>query len=281
MGALLPEDTRIGLVSLTVGDLGRSVDFYQNSLGLALLDKAGGVARLGAGETEWLELVESPGATKPRKTTGLYHFAVLLPSRVELAQTLRRLALRSAPFEGAADHGVSEAIYLHDPDGTGIEIYRDRTAAEWPRDADGGIEMTTDPLDLDALIDELQDLPEDWAGMPAETRVGHVHLHVSNLARAELFYTGTVGLDLMQRYGPSAAFLSAGGYHHHVGINTWNGTNAPTPPPGSAGLRYFEIVVPDAAARAALVGRLDPALAEERDGRVFTQDPAGNGIAFA
>lgn len=278
MGALLPGDTHIGLVSLTVADLGRSVDFYQNSLGLALLDKAGGVARLGAGDTAWLELVEVAGATRPRKSTGLYHFAVLLTGRVELAQTLRRLALRSAPFQGAADHGVSEAIYLHDPDGTGIEIYRDRDPADWPRDADGALEMTTDPLDLDALIDELQDLPEDWAGMAAGTRVGHVHLHVANLPRAELFYSGTVGLDLVQRYGPSAAFLSAGGYHHHVGINTWNGTNAPTPPDGSAGLRYFEVVVPDETARAALVARLDPASVEQRDGRVFTRDPSGNGI---
>ena len=169
----LPSNTHIGIVSLTVSDLSRSVDFYQNALGLTLIDQNDGTAHLGSGTDTWLELVEIPGARKQRATTGLYHYAVLLPSRLELAQTLRRMALREAPIEGAADHGVSEALYLHDPDGTGIEIYRDRPRDEWPQDEQGRLSMGTDPLDLDRLLDELEGLPEDWPGMPAGTRVGH------------------------------------------------------------------------------------------------------------
>lgn len=276
----LPPTTHIGIVSLTVSDLSRSVDFYQDALGLTLIDRAGDIAHLGSGADTWLELVEAPGARKQRAATGLYHYAVLLPSRLELAQALRRMALRQAPIEGAADHGVSEAIYLHDPDGTGIEIYRDLPRDEWPHDEQGRVSMGTDALDLDRLLDELEGLPEDWPGMPAGTRVGHVHLHVSNLPKAELFYSGVIGFNLIQRYGPAAAFLSAGGYHHHVGINTWNRAGGP-PPEGSAGLRYYEIVVPDAEARAQIRANVEQANApvEEREGRLFFRDPAGNGIA--
>lgn len=282
MSFQLPSDTHIGTVSLTVSDLERSVRFYHQALGMRLFDQTGGVAHLGAGEQPWLELVEKPGARKPRGTTGLYHFAILFPSRVELAQAVRRLAINNAPFEGASDHGVSEAIYLHDPDGNGIEIYRDRPHEEWPRDEQGKVEMATDPLDVDNLLDELEGLPGEWPGMDAATRVGHIHLHVNNIARAEVFYTGMLGLNLMQRYGPSAAFLSAGGYHHHVGINIWNGAGAPPPPEGSAGLRYFEIVIPDAEARAQVRANLEKggAAAEEQEGRIFFRDPAGNGIVM-
>jgi len=283
MSFQLPSDTHIGTVSLTVSDLGRSVRFYNQALGMRLFDQSGDTARLGAGEQPWLELVQVPGARKPRGTTGLYHFAILFPSRVELAQAVRRLALNSAPFEGASDHGVSEAIYLHDPDGNGIEIYRDRLREEWPRDEQDRLEMATDPLDVDNLLDELESLPGEWPGMDAATRVGHIHLHVSNIARAEVFYTGMLGLSLMQRYGPTAAFFSAGGYHHHVAINIWNGAGAPPPPEGSAGLRYYEIVIPDAQARAQVCANLEQsgAAVEEQAGRIFFRDPAGNGIVIA
>ncbi len=278
----LPSDTHIGLVSLTVSDLERSTRFYSEGLGMRLLEREGGTAHLGAGEQPWLELVEKPGARKPRGTTGMYHFAILFPSRVELAQAVRRLALNGAPFEGASDHGVSEAIYLHDPDGNGIEIYHDRPREEWPRDEQGRLEMATDPLDVDNLLDELEGLPGEWPGMDAATRVGHIHLHVNNIARAEVFYTGILGLNLMQRYGPTAAFFSAGGYHHHVGINIWNGAGAPTPPEGSAGLRYYEIAIPDADARAQVRENLrkSGAAVEEQEGQVIFRDPAGNRIVM-
>lgn len=282
----LPSTTHIGAVSLTVSDLSRAVDFYTNSLGLALFDRGGASARLGShgdlGGKPWLELTGVPGARKPRGTSGLYHFAILVPTRLDLAQALRRMALGRAPIEGASDHGVSEALYLHDPDGNGIEVYRDRPGEEWPRDSQGRLEMMTDPLDIDNLLDMLEGQPDDWPGMPAGTRVGHIHLHVGNLARAELFYTGTLGFRLMQRYGPSAAFLSAGFYHHHVGINTWNGTNIPPAPAGSVDLRHFEVVVPGDDARAQVLANLQQsgAAVEVREGRAFFRDPAGNGIAM-
>ncbi len=270
----------IGAVALTVGDLERSLDFYQNKMGLKLQRREGRQAWLGTGEDAWLALEAAPGARKPPRTTGLYHYAVLLPARVELAQALRRLAETGANIQGAADHGVSEAIYLADPDGNGIEIYRDRARDEWVRDADGNLEMGTDELDIDNLIGELEGLPPEWAGMPPGTRVGHVHLHVSNLPRAEVFYTGVLGFQLMQRYGTQAAFLSKEGYHHHVGINTWAGAGAPPPPPGSAGLRWFQIHAGSAeeleqtAARARAAG----GAVEERPEGLFLTDPSQNGI---
>lgn len=283
MSFQLPSDTRIGLISLTVSDLERSLRFYTQALGMRLLDRSGGTARLGSSERPWLELVEKPGARKPRGTTGLYHFAILYPSRLELAQAVRRLALENAPFEGASDHGVSEAIYLHDPDGAGIEIYRDRPRDEWPRDERGNMLMVTDPLDVDNLLDELEGLSGDWPGMDPATRIGHIHLHVSNISRAEVFYTGLLGLNLMQRYGPSAAFFSAGEYHHHVGINTWNGEGAIPPPEGSAGLRYYEIEIPSPDVRAHIREdlRKSGAAVEEHDACFFFRDPAGNRIAIA
>lgn len=270
----------IGAVSLTVSDLDRSLTFYQNRLGLTLLERSAASARLGAGEAALLHLTEVKGARKPPRTTGLYHFAVLLPSRYELAQALRRLAETETSLQGGADHGVSEALYLADPDGTGIELYADRAQDEWPRDEDGQLDMGTDALDVDGLVDLLEVDPRPWAGMPAGTRVGHVHLQVSNLARAEVFYTGVLGFKLMQRYGSAAAFLSAGGYHHHIGINTWAGAGAPPPPTGSAGLRWFEVVLPSPAEVQAAAARLQAAgiNAEALDGGLLVKDPSENGV---
>jgi len=270
----------IGAVALTVSDLERSLDFYQNKLGLTLQRREDGQAWLGSGEDTWLALTAAPGARKPPRTTGLYHYAVLLPARVELAQALRRLAATGAHVQGAADHGVSEAIYLADPDGNGIEIYRDRLRSEWSRAENGTLTMGPAELDIDNLIGELEGLPEAWPGMPPGTRVGHVHLHVANLPRAEVFYTGVLGFKLMQRYGAQAAFLSKEGYHHHVGINTWAGAGAPPPPPGSVGLRWFEIHAGSAeeleqpAARAKAAGLPG----EERPEGVLLRDPSQNGI---
>lgn len=276
----LPSDTHIGLVSLTVSHLPRAVDFYTNTLGLTLHHRAGDTAHLGVPGQTWLELVAVPDARKPRGTSGLYHFAILLPTRLDLAQALRRMALNNAPIEGASDHGVSQALYLHDPDGNGIEVYYDRPRDEWPLDPQGNLEMVTDPLDIDNLLDLLEANPAGWPGMPTGTRVGHIHLHVANIPRAELFYTGILGLRLVQRYGPSAAFLSAGFYHHHVGINTWNGAGAPPAPAGSLGLRYFEIVIPTPEARAQVRANLaqSGAPVEERQDRLLFHDPSGNAI---
>lgn len=274
---------RIGAVALTVSDLERSLDFYTNKMGFKAQERAGDTARLGAGGETLLSLTGRPGARKAARTSGLYHFAVLVPSRFHLAQALRSLAEGGAAFQGAADHGVSEAIYLADPDGNGIEIYVDRASADWPRDAQGSLQMVTEELDLDGLLGELQADPGAWNGLPEGTRVGHVHLHVANLARSEVFYTGVLGLKLMQRYGSAAAFLSAGGYHHHVGINTWNGAGAPPTPPDAVGLRWFSLRLPDSAALEQVAGRVRGAglAVEERAEGLFFTDPSGNGIILA
>lgn len=277
----LPAATYIGAVCLTVKDLERSIRFYQDQMGMSVLSREDGKAALGAGPETIVRLVENQAAKpKPPHTTGLYHFAVLLPSRLELAQELRRLAVTEAPIEGAADHGVSEAVYLHDPDGTGIEVYSDRPREAWTRNEQGMINMGTDPLDIDGLLDQLEGLSPAWPGMPVGTRMGHVHLQVANLPKAEIFYTGILGFKLMQRYGSAAAFLSAGGYHHHVGINTWAGAGAPPPPADSVGLRYYEVVLPNKEDVLRVANRVKEASipVEEREGGWFLRDPSQNGI---
>jgi catechol 2,3-dioxygenase len=238
----------IGTVHLTVSDLERSIAFYRDALGLRARATGDGAARMGAGRDELIELTESPGARRRPRATGLYHFAVLLPSRADLARAVVRLAGSGARLGGASDHGVSEALYLADPDGNGIEIYRDRPRDEWQLDPSGSVQMGTEPLDLEGLMRELSP-GERAAGatvlpvppVPEATRVGHIHLHVADLAAAERFYVGVLGFAVMARYGGEAVFVAAGGYHHHIGLNTWAGLGAPPPPPGSAGLRWFDV----------------------------------------
>lgn len=255
----LPDDARIGVVSLTVTDLDRSIRFYEEHLGLKLRTKESGEARLGAGGDDLLELVAQPSARRTSRTTGLYHFAILVPSRFHLALSLRRLGEMRTPLQGFADHLVSEAIYLPDPDGNGIEIYRDRPRQDWPRLNGGSIQMANAPLDIDGIMGELSGAEPAWEGLHPDTRIGHMHLHVSRLEADEAFYKDVVGLDFIMRFGDSASFLSAGGYHHHLGINTWAGAGAPPPPAGSVGLRWFEVLVPSAEALHAAVKRLDMA----------------------
>lgn len=272
-------DTTLGPVILTVAELNRSLDFYRERLGFKLHRQNGGSAALGAGGTDLLELVEQPGAQKTPRTTGLYHFAVLVPSRLALAHSLRRLIETETPVQGFADHLVSEAIYLPDPDGNGIEIYRDRPRDQWPR-INGRLQMATNPIDLDGILGELAGRDEQWAGLHPDTMIGHMHLHVRDVDEAERFYHEVLGFDRIMRYGPSAAFLSAGGYHHHIGVNTWAGVGAPSPPPGSVGLRWFTIQLPDPAVRDAIVDRSRRAgvTLEERDDGLFLHDPSHNGI---
>jgi catechol 2,3-dioxygenase len=271
--------TTIGAVHLTVADLGRSVRFYESHVGLKLHRGAGRVAALGAGGPDLLVLSECEKAPRVRGTTGLYHFAVLVPSRLELARSLRRLIEVDMLMQGFADHGVSEAMYLADPDGNGIEIYRDRPRAEWPV-VGGRLRMTADPLDLENLLGELDGREDSWPGLARETTIGHVHLHVSRLDDAEAFYVGTLGFDLMQRYGPSALFVSAGGYHHHIGLNTWAGVGAPPPPPGAIGLEHFVVALPDRPALDRVAGRIRAAgiALEDVEGGMLVRDPAQNAI---
>ncbi len=228
----------------------------------------------------FLLLSEQPGGQHLRGVSGLYHVALRVPSRRSLAQAVLRLANYEDLIQGVADHGVSEAIYLSDPDGNGIEIYRDRPRADWPRDANNQMDMTTDPLDLDAVMATLG--KRQQVDAPAQVEIGHVHLHVSNLQKAIDFYQGTLGFDLTQRYGPSAAFLSAGGYHHHIGINIWAGEGAPPPPPDALGLRWYSIEFPNQEGLDAELERVRQAglTVEEREEGSFLRDPAGNGIVL-
>lgn len=270
-------DTAIGQVHLTISDLERSLDFYQNIIGLQLHRREGNTAYLGAGQTDLLRLTEQPNAQRVPGTTGLYHFAILVPSRFELAQSLKRIAETQTPVEGFADHLVSEAIYLPDPDGNGIEIYRDRPRDQWEY-ANGQIKMATDPLDINGVMSELAGNEQPWQGLHPNTVIGHIHLHVADIGQAEEFYHGALGFDLVLRYGPSASFLSAGGYHHHLGVNTWAGR---TPPPSDAiGLRWFTIRLPHAGALSSVVDNLRQAgitVTEQEEGW-FLRDPVQNGV---
>jgi catechol 2,3-dioxygenase len=265
----------IGEVYLTISDLDRSLQFYQTNLGFTVHQRGDETARLGAGGPDLLVLVHSKSAPRVRGTTGLYHFAILVPSRADLARTLRRLVDTDTRLQGAADHGVSEALYLGDPDGNGIEVYRDRPRAEWPS-VDGELRMGADPLNLDALLADSGRADRLARG----TTIGHVHLHVSDLAATERFYVDVLGFALMQRYGSSALFVAAGGYHHHIGLNTWVGVGAPAPPPGAIGLRHFVVRLPDRQAVDVVADRLRAANVpvETHDRGVLLHDPSGNAM---
>ena len=270
--------TAIGAVHLTISDLRRSVRFYETHLGFTVHRRDERSAWLGAGAADLLILTQCETAPRVRGTTGLYHFAILVPSRADLARSLRRLVATDTIMQGAADHGVSEALYLADEDGIGIEIYRDRPRDQWPI-AGGRLSMGADPLDLETLLDEAG-RADSAAGLPSGTVIGHVHLHVSTLDEAQKFYVDLMGFELTQRYGPSALFVAAGGYHHHIGLNTWAGVGAPPPPPGAIGLKYFEVTLSGSAAREAVVSRLSAAgvVPEPVDGGLLIRDPARNAI---
>ena len=275
----LPAGTVPGSVRLRVGDLERSLLFYTERLGFTVRSQEGAEARLGTPSREILVLVEQPGAQRARRATGLYHFAVLLPSRAALARSLARLAEVRQPLQGASDHLVSEALYLADPEGNGIELYRDRPRSEWVRE-NGALVMSTLPLDLDALLEEHARHGSPWSGLPDGTVLGHVHLHVAHIAPAERFYRDLLGLTLTTRYGEMASFLAAGDYHHHVAVNTWQGVGAPRPPDGAAGLVEFTLVLGDAEALARAAGRLRAGgvAIEEAAGSVLARDPSGNAV---
>ena len=218
----LPAATHLGAIRLRVGDLDRLQRFYEEAIGLRTLPgDDDGVVALGVDGRPLVELDADPDApARPPHTTGLFHLAILVPTRADLARALRRLAATGWRLSGASDHLVSEALYLSDPEGNGIELYRDRPRDEWPI-ADGALRMDTLPLDLGSLLSE--DDSGSGDGMPAGTVLGHVHLQVADLGPAERFWVDALGLDVTVRGYPGALFASAGGYHHHVGLNTWAG----------------------------------------------------------
>ena len=284
--------TKIGHVNLTVADLDRQVEFYQQVIGLQVRDRDGNRASLGAGRDELLRLTQVPGAGRTRGTTGLYHFAILLPDRRELARAMGRLfALRYRNYP--TDHIMTKTTYLDDPEGNGIELY-----AESPEDgtwsmangeyvtvrADGSLSDGREPLDVNALLTQLREDDRLDAPMPPGTRVGHVHLHVRNVQEAVDFYHSIIGFDVMGiARAFRMAFVSAGGYHHHIGLNTWQGEGAPPPAPNSLGLRHFSVALPDQAALDRILQRVqDAGLPFEKmaDG-VLLHDPSQNGVVLA
>jgi len=274
--------TSMGPVHLAVSDLERSLGFYRAVLGLVELARDDGRASVGAGERELLVLVEEPGARPAYGHTGLYHYALLLPERADLAAWLAHVARERVPLAGLSDHFVSEAIYLSDPDGHGIEVYWDRPREVW--EGQVGARMTTLPLDTRSLLGELDDpATAPFDGLPAGTVMGHVHLKVSAIADTVAFYRDVLGFGLMAQLGAQAAFLAAGGYHHHLGANTWESAGATAPPAGMAALRQTTIVLPDAAEHDRVIERLEragqPAQTDE-DGAVAV-DPSGNALLLA
>ena len=278
----LPENIRINALHLLIQNLERSITFYTDVIGLQLFSRENSSAALGVGETLLLVLHENPAAHQVRGTSGLYHFAILVPERESLAHALHRIAETQTSVQGFADHGVSEAIYLVDPDGNGIEIYRDLPRDIWPRAPSGELQMKTDPLDVNGLLAVVDTSAPANGMLPPATTIGHMHLHVRNVEEAVTFYRDALGFNLIQRYGPSAAFLAAGDYHHHIGINTWAGIGAPPKPDDAVGLQEFTINLPAGSELGSLtenLQNLDIPFVEEASTIVVT-DPSGNTLRF-
>jgi catechol 2,3-dioxygenase len=268
----IAQATTVGAVHLAVADLDRSIGFYERSVGLRTLERGDGAASLGTGSDPLLVLREEPGAEPADGYAGLFHFALLVPTRLDLAQWLAHAISERVPLTGASDHFVSEAVYLRDPDHHGIEIYRDRPREQW----EGEVwRMGTWPMDVDGVLGEL-DAPPEFERLAEGTRMGHVHLRVAEVDSTVRFYRDLLGFELMAQLGPQAAFLAAGGYHHHVGANVWESRGAPQAPPGTARLLRATVVLPSEAERDRVAGRVPDA--EARDDGVLVHDPSGNAL---
>ncbi|MEK3805555.1 VOC family protein [Bacillus sp. FSL H8-0547] len=278
MGFHHAPNTYTGEVRIKVKDLKRSLAFYKEVIGFNVQNETEHTAELTAdGKNVLLSIEQRPNiAPKQQGTTGLYHFALLLPDRSDLGRVLQHLVNLNIPL-GASDHQVSEALYLNDPDGNGIEIYSDRDASKWIWQG-SQVAMTTETLDAQDVLAEAKG--ELWLSLPENTVMGHVHLHVSSLKETEAFYDQGLGFKTVARYGRQAMFMSTGGYHHHLGLNTWAGEGAPAPDSQSAGLEWFTLIYPDADALEQAVARLKNMGAKTfiEDGTVMTADPSGNRI---
>jgi catechol 2,3-dioxygenase len=271
-------NTEIGEVHLKVSNLERSIKFYREVVGFKVLKQTDKVAELtvdGAHIMVVLEEIPNADVLPRRASTGLYHFAILVPTREALSLSLRNLMQYDIRI-GQGDHLVSEALYIADPDNNGIEIYADRPRETWKSDAQGRILMASDPIAWQSLIDEAGE--QVWEGLAPNTIIGHIHLHVADLQSSEQFYCGLLGFEVMAYMADSALFIAAGGYHHHIGLNTWAGT---TPPPDNAvGLQYYTIVLPDAAELEKILTVLTSAgiTVVQQEAGSFVRDPSGNGI---
>ncbi len=240
----IPDNTKIQSVELRVKDLDRVFNFYSGLIGLKEIERKDSASFLSAGGKYpyLVKLVEDKNAVqRPYNTTGLFHTAIRFPNRKELARVFMRLFKHKIKFQGFSDHIVSEAIYLADPEGNGVELYADRPREEWKWE-NGQIEMDTLPLNLSVLTNELDD-PEVWNGAHHDTDIGHIHLNVSNLLKAEKIYSHMIGFNITSALYPGALFMSAGGYHHHIGANTWQSNKGTPPPDNAAGLISFTVKI--------------------------------------
>ncbi len=284
--------TLLGHVSLTVANLENQVLFYQQVLGFQLHWREGNKAGLGAGGADLLRLTEEPNLKKYRGVTGLYHFAVLFPNRRELARAVARLgALKYRNYP--TDHIMTKTTYLDDPEGNGIELYAESPEdGSWTmkdgkyetRRTDGSWSDGREPLDVEALFKHLKEDDRLDVSVPPETRAGHVHLHVRNIQEAVDFYHGVIGFDLMGIATQfQMGFVSAGGYHHHLGLNTWQGEDAPPPPADAVGLRHFTVDLPDQKALDDVIARVDKAgiPSNKTDDGLLLYDPSQNGVVLS
>ncbi len=271
--------TFVGKLNLKVEDVKRSLTFYQEIVGLKVMEQTERTANLTADGKTVLLSIEQPENVLPKqpRTTGLYHFALLLPSREDLGRILKHFLQVAYPLQGASDHSVSEAVYLADPDGNGIEIYADREPSSWSWN-NGEVAMRTEPLDAEAVLKAGEG--DSWRGIPVDTVVGHIHLHVSEFPKTEEFYVKGLGFEVVTRYGGQALFISTGKYHHHIGLNTWAGVGAPQASPNSVGLESFTLMFPNEEKRERIIAQLKDigASVTEEKGYFATSDPSGNRI---
>ncbi|WP_078392409.1 VOC family protein [Shouchella patagoniensis] len=271
----------MGEVTLIVTNIKRSIRFYKEVIGFSYIEVMPQKAKLFNGKGELLLVLEENDQAIPVKAnqhSGLYHFALLLPDRKSLANQFAHLINKQIRL-GGADHAVSEAIYLNDPDGNGIELYRDRPRVEWTYTESGDVVMDTKALDVNGL----QALAEDWKGLPEGTCMGHVHMHVVNLSETEQFYNELLDFQTMARYGPQALFMAVGGYHHHLGFNTWSGEGATPQPQPAAGMKQYKIWVTDSQTYNVMYHRIKDKnlIIEEESGCFKVKDPSSMAIVIA
>ncbi|ABR50793.1 Glyoxalase/bleomycin resistance protein/dioxygenase [Alkaliphilus metalliredigens QYMF] len=274
-----PPNTFVGQVDIKVGDLERTLNFYQGVLGFTILENHEGKITLTADGKLPLIKIEQPEdiISKESQTTGLYHFAILLPSRADLGTIIKKLREISYPLQGGSHHGISEAIYLEDPDGNGIEIYADTPPSTWKWE-NGVLPAEGKALDIKGLLAEAED--KEWKGIPSEALIGHIHLSVSELEKTEAFYHQGMGFDVVMRIPRNAVFFSTGEYHHHIGTNIWNGIGAPAPSENSVGMSSFSVVFPSDEAREKVIKKLRDLnyQVKKEEGVFITEDPSGNQI---
>lgn len=274
-------------VQLKVSSLEHSVEFYTTIIGFQILEQTANTAYLTVdGTTSLISLIEAPHAVSQQGFTGLYHVALLLPTRTDLGNIIQHFIQTNTRL-GAADHDVSEALYLNDPDGNGIEIYIDRPEQEWTWNREGQVQMVTEQLNFQAILAAADGT---WNGLPKGTVIGHMHLSVSDLAQTAAFYTNVLDFNIVCEYGSQALFVSTGNYHHHIGFNTWHSAGHPSLPDNAVGLQSFTVVLKDETYAQAIKEKLQAASATvERyeEAPVYggkqlfsTVDPSGIRIIF-